>query len=159
MHRKAYRKSQKLSTICIRSPFAFLHPSYIYIHVQSTLSPKGLSEILRDIRTLTYQIWRIKEKINQTTTFHKLICNLIPEVRDLLKILWKRGELGAKFLLFCTIFCCLLLDFHVKIGTRFSLQDKRLFEISEVEIMGVDCMSCLWSVMLRYCPSTYCKVL
>ena len=39
-----------------------------------------------------------------------------------------------QFLPFSTIFCYLLLDFHVKTGTRFSLRDKRLFEISEVEI-------------------------
>ena len=32
-----------------------------------------------------------------------------------------------------------MLDFHVKIGTRFSLQDRRLFEIREVEIMRVNC--------------------
>ena len=35
---------------------------------------------------------------------------------------------------FSTIFCYLLLDFHGKTGTRFSLQDNRLLEISEVEI-------------------------
>ena len=33
------------------------------------------------------------------------------------------------FLLFSTIFCCLLEDLCVKTGTRFSLRDKRLFEI------------------------------
>ena len=32
---------------------------------------KGLSGILRDIRTLTYQICRIDEKINQITIFNK----------------------------------------------------------------------------------------
>ena len=31
---------------------------------------KDLSKILRDICTLTYQICRFEEKINQTTTFH-----------------------------------------------------------------------------------------
>ena len=31
---------------------------------------KGLSEILPDIRASTYQIYRIKEKVNQTTTFN-----------------------------------------------------------------------------------------
>ena len=36
----------------------------------------------------------------------------------------------------------LLLDFHVKAGTRFSLRDKRLFEISEVEITRVNCNAC-----------------
>ena len=34
----------------------------------------------------------------------------------------------------------LLLDFLVKAGTRFSLRDKRLFEISEVEITRVNCI-------------------
>ena len=37
--------------------------------------------------------------------------------------------LGA-IALFSTIFCYLLLDIHVKTGTRFSFRDKRLFEIS-----------------------------
>ena len=34
----------------------------------------------------------------------------------------------------------MLLDFDVRTGVRFSLRDKRLFEISEVKIMRVDCM-------------------
>ena len=52
--------------------------------------------------------------------------NLTPEVRDISKILWKRGEIAPKeqFLLFSTIFCYLLLismlkkgpDFHVEIS-------------------------------------------
>ena len=33
-----------------------------------------------------------------------------------------------------------MLDFYVKTRTRFSLRDKRLFEISEVEITRVDCI-------------------
>ena len=32
-----------------------------------------------------------------------------------------------------------MLDFYVKTGIRFSLRDKRLFEITEVEITRVDC--------------------
>ena len=40
---------------------------------------------------------------------------------------------------YSTIFCCLLLDFQVEIGTRLSLRDKRLFMISEVEITRVEC--------------------
>ena len=42
-------------------------------------------------------------------------------------------------------FCYLLLDFPVKTGARFSLQDKRLFEISEVNITGVDCFFTKWT--------------
>ena len=45
-----------------------------------------------------------------------------------------------QFLLFSTVFCNLILDFCVKTRTRFSLRDKRLFEITEVEITGVDCI-------------------
>ena len=45
-----------------------------------------------------------------------------------------------QFLLFSIIFCYLLLDFHVKTWTRFALRDKRLLEISEVEITRVDCI-------------------
>ena len=40
---------------------------------------------------------------------------------------------------FSTKFCNLLLDFHVKTGTRFSPRDKWLFEIREVEITSVNC--------------------
>ena len=52
----------------------------------------------------------------------------------------KRGENAPKeqFLLFSTIFCCLMIDLSVKTGTRFSLRDKPLFEISEFEITRVD---------------------
>ena len=62
-------------------------------YVQSTLvisNSKGLSEILRDIRTSTYQLFRIEEKLIRLTTFNKYMCNLTSEVRDILKILWKR---------------------------------------------------------------------
>ena len=38
-----------------------------------------------------------------------------------------------------TIFYYLMLNFYVKTGIRFSLRDKRLFEITEVEITRVDC--------------------
>ena len=60
----------------------------------------------------------------------------------MLKILWKRGEIAPEeqFLLSSTIFCYLMLDFYVKTRIRFSLRDKRLFEITEVEITRVDCI-------------------
>ena len=47
----------------------------------------------------------------------------------------------SNFFSFPQYFCYLLLDFHGKTGTRFSLRDKRLLEISEVEITRVDCIS------------------
>ena len=43
-----------------------------------------------------------------------------------------------QFLPVFTILCYLLLHFHVKTRTRFSLRDEQLFEISEVEITRVD---------------------
>ena len=49
---------------------------------------KGLSEIFRDIRTSTYQICRIEEKIIRLTTFNKYICNWTLEVKEILKILF-----------------------------------------------------------------------
>ena len=85
--------------------------------IQSTLvisNSKGLSKILWDIRTSTYQICRIEEKIIRSTTFNKYVCNWTLEVIDILKILWKRGEITSweQFLLFSRIFY-LLLDFPV----------------------------------------------
>ena len=58
----------------------------------------------------------------------------------MLKILWIRGEIAPEeqFLRLSTIFYYLMLDFYVKTGIRFSLRDKRLFEITEVEITRVD---------------------
>ena len=51
----------------------------------------------------------------------------------------KRRNLEQFSPLFHNIFFCLLLDVHVWAGTRFSLRDKRLFEMSEFEITRVNC--------------------
>ena len=60
----------------------------------------------------------------------------------MLKILWKMEEIAhqEQFLPLSTIFYYLMLDFYVKIGIRFSLGDKRLVEITEIEITRVDCI-------------------
>ena len=60
----------------------------------------------------------------------------------MLIILWKKGEIAPEeqFLLLSTIFCYLMLDFYAKTGLGFSFRDKRLFEITEVEITRVDCI-------------------
>ena len=86
----------------------------LFKQVQSTLvisNSKGLCKILRDIRTSTYQICRIEEKLIRLTTFNKYMCNWTLDVRDVLKILWKSGEIALSPL-FHNIFY-LLLDFHV----------------------------------------------
>ena len=52
------------------------------------------------------------------------------------------GEIAPEeqFLPLSTKFYYLMLDFCVKTVIRFSLRDERLFEITEVEIMRVDCI-------------------
>ena len=59
------------------------------------------------------------------------------------------GEIAPEeqFLPLSTIFYYLMLDFYVKTGIRLSLRDKRLFEITEVEITRVNCILLLhvWS--------------
>ena len=67
----------------------------------------------------------------------------------MLKILWNRGEIAPEeqFLLLFTIFSYLMLDFYVKTRIGFSLRDKRLFEITEVEITRVDCT---WIDVLQF---------
>ena len=116
-----------------------------------------LSQILRDSLKhfeipvpWNIRVAEVRKAINRTTTFNKWIGNLTPEDKDILKILWKRGEIAPQeqFLLFSTIFCYLFLDFHIKTGTRISLRDERLFEISKVEITRVDCI-------LNYAPLIY----
>ena len=51
------------------------------------------------------------------------------------------GEIAPEeqFLPLSTIFYYMMLDFYVKTGIRFSLRDKRLSEVTEVEITRVDC--------------------
>ena len=78
-------------------------------YIQSTLvisNSKGLSEILRDTRSSTYQVCRIEGKKIWLTTFNKVIGNWTFEVRDILKILWKKGEIAPQeqFLLFLQYF-------------------------------------------------------
>ena len=57
----------------------------------------------------------------------------------------ERGEIAPEeqFLLPSTIFCYLVLDSYVKTRIRFSLRDKRLFEITEVEITRSTVVVCI----------------
>ena len=86
--------------------FFFWITLYSRLQVQGTLWNTSRYSYL-DISVL--QNWTKK---NRKTTFHKWICNLTPEVRAILIILWKRGEIAPteQFLLFSTIFCYQLLD-------------------------------------------------
>ena len=94
---------------------------------------KGPFETLRDIRTSTYQIFRIDENINRTARFHKWIYNLTPLVRNIYWNIVEKGRNCSWFLLLFIIFCHRMLDFYVKTRTWFFLRDKWLFEIIEAE--------------------------
>ena len=70
----------------------------ILLNIYSRLS---LSRIPRDslkyFEITVHQHIRFAEfrkKMNRTANFNKCICNLTPEIRDILKILWKRGEIA-----------------------------------------------------------------
>ena len=51
----------------------------------------------------------------------------------------EKGEIAPQeqFLLLSTIFSYLMLDFYVKTRTKFSLRDKRLFELIKFEIISI----------------------
>ena len=51
-------------------------------------------------------------------------------------------------------FCYLMLNFCVKTRIRFSLRDKRLFEITEVEITRVDCTYDYFNTCCSSCLKT-----
>ena len=115
-------------------------PYMTYSRLSLSRIPRD-SEILRDIRTSTYQICRIEEKLIRTTTLTKMYV-----IRFLkLKIYWKYCGKEEKLLLRSNFssfpqYFYLSSDFYVQTGTIFLLRDKRLFEISEVEIARVNCM-------------------
>ena len=111
--------------------------------LQSTLlilESKGLSEILLRYPYLDISDLQMRQKIHLTVTFNNW-CNLTPEVRDIWKYCGKKEILllRSNFSSFPQYFVTSLVDFHVKTGTRLSLLDKRLFEISEVQSRRIDC--------------------
>ena len=61
----------------------------------------------------------------------------------------EKGKNAPEFLPLSTIFYYLMLDFYVKTGIRFSLRDKLLFEITEVEITRVDCIMSVNTAFLK----------
>ena len=108
--------NQNCSLTVTINPLRYFISSTKLLYSRLSLSRSSRdSEILRDIHTSTYQNCIIEEKINRTTTFNKCICDWTLEIRDILKILWERGEIAPveQFLFFSTVFYYLLLDFHV----------------------------------------------
>ena len=103
------------------------------------------------------RVAELRKTVDRTTTFNKWICNLPPEDTDVLKYCGKEEELllRSNFSSFPQYFV-LLLDFYVKTETTFSLREKRLFEISEVEITRVNCrkMSSVYSLQITFLVET-----
>ena len=73
----------------------------LYNSVISKYSRLSLSRIPRDcLKYFKISVLRhirfaeLRKKLIRLTTFNKYMCNLTPEVRDILKILWKRGEIA-----------------------------------------------------------------
>ena len=64
--------------------------------------------------------------------------------------MWERGEIAPEeqFLLLPIIFCYLMLDVYVKTRIRFSLRDKRIFEMTQVEITRADCSLDMYPIFL-----------
>ena len=78
---------------CVSFTNVFLLTILYDKNIQSTLvisNPNGLSETLRDIHASKYQSCRSEES-NKSNNHIK---HLTPEDRDILKILWKRGEIA-----------------------------------------------------------------
>ena len=73
----------------------------------------------------------------------------------LLSTILGRNAPQEQFLLLSTIFCYLVLDFKVKTRIRFSLRDKRLFEITEGEITRVDCIGTPLCFFRHFCKGKY----
>ena len=93
--------------------------------------------VLRHIRFVV-----LREKQFEQPNFTNDYVNLLLLLEIYIENIVKKGRNCSQeqFLLFSTIFCNLILDFCIKTRTRFSLRDKRLFEITEVEITRVDCI-------------------
>ena len=112
--------------------------NYIIKEIQSTLviaKSKGLSEYFPDISDL--QNRRKKRSNGHISQMNMYFDSYIYRYFENIVEKRRNCSLGA-ILLFSTIFYYLLLDFNVKTGTRFSLRDKRLLEISGVDITRFD---------------------
>ena len=102
------RGSHKSCPLCTKWPKIYLvYPDPLKQDLHQFVikySPLSLSQGPRDaLKYFEISVPRhirfaeLRKKINRTTTFHKWINNLMPEFRDILKILWKRGEIAPLF--------------------------------------------------------------
>ena len=112
----------------------FFHKKYIQltlVEFQETLWKHFKISVPRNIIAA-----EVRKTINRTTTLTNEYAIWLLKLDTYWKYCGKEEKL--LLLLFSTIFCYLFLDLDVKTGTRISLRDKRLVEISEVEITSVD---------------------
>ena len=61
------------------------------------------SRYLEDQETLLNTSRYLYQKINRTATFHKWLCNLTPEVRNILKLLWVCKQWSSFFEFRCFV--------------------------------------------------------
>ena len=107
-----------------------------YLEIEGTLKNTSRYPYF-DISDLYY----LREKQFEQPNFTNDYVNLLLLLEIYIENIVEKGRNCSQepFLLFSTIFCNLILDFCIKTRTRFSLRDKRLFEITEVEITRADC--------------------
>ena len=108
--------------------------------VQSTLVISNLvgpSETLRDIRISTYQIFRIAENTNRQINFTNEYVIRLLYLEIYIENIVEKGRNCSRGAI-SPLIDNILLPYT---WTRFSYREKRLFEISEVEITRVDCSS------------------
>ena len=70
----------------------FIHG--IYSRLSLSRMPRDSLKHFEIFLPWNIRVAEVRKTINRTTTFNKWICNLTPEVRDNLKIFWKRGEIA-----------------------------------------------------------------
>ena len=99
-------KKTNYRVVHIRINNIFQHDKWKYSRLSLSRSPRDSLKYVEISVPRHIRFAELRKKLNRTTTFHKWICNLIPEIRDLLKILWKRGDIAPEeqYLPFSTIF-------------------------------------------------------
>ena len=120
--------------------FLLTSQSYFFAYRQTVWTQIRLLLKQSDLGPHSLQKWLLKsqpeDKADNNFAIGALrVKNIVEKRRN-----YSFGEISKEqFLLFSTIFCYLLLDFHVKTGIRLSLWDKQLFDRSKVMIKRVDC--------------------
>ena len=126
IQREVKVKGQKLGTVT----------SFKYLG--AVVSDDGSKpEVLSRIAQATAALTKLTLVISKSKGPSETVRDIHTSTYQICSIEEKTGEI----LLFSTIFYNLILDFCVITRTRFFLRDKRLFEITEVEITRVDCIS------------------